>query len=46
MKKRIYTIPDKEAWLYRNKEALASLKKGLAQARQGKGKPLILKKFN
>src|SRR5437762_10372814 len=33
-------IPDHEAWLYRNKEALASVKRGLAQARRGEGKPL------
>jgi len=29
-------IPEREAWLYDNKEALASLRRGLAQARAGK----------
>ena len=33
-------IPDHEAWLYQNKEALASVKRGLAQAAQDEGVPL------
>ena len=33
-------VPDKEAWLYQNKDAMASLKRGLKQASQGEGAPL------
>lgn len=29
-------IPEREAWLYENKEALAKVRKGLAQARERK----------
>jgi hypothetical protein len=29
-------IPEREAWLYENKEAMASLRRGLTQARAGK----------
>lgn len=28
-------IPEKEAWLYKNKEALSRVRKGLAQATEG-----------
>lgn len=37
-------IPEREAWLYENKTALNAVNKGLKQAKQGKGKPLSLKK--
>ncbi len=36
----VQIIPEKEAWLYKNQDALAAVKLGLEQARQGKGKPL------
>jgi hypothetical protein len=29
-------IPEREAWLYKNKEALSRVRKGLEQAREGK----------
>ena len=29
-------VPDSEVWLFRNSEALASVKKGLSEAAQGK----------
>jgi hypothetical protein len=35
-------IPEREAWLYENKQALASVRRGLAQAKEGKLKPLDL----
>ena len=44
--KRIETvldlIPPSEAWLYKNKKALASVQKGLKQAAKGKIKKLNL----
>lgn len=33
-------IPASEAWLYRNKSALASIRKGMKQAAAGKGRRL------
>ena len=36
MKKLARVIPEREAWLYENKEALAAVRNGLAQARSGK----------
>ncbi len=39
--KPLVEIPASEAWLYKNKEALKSVKKGLEQAGQGK-----ISKFN
>lgn len=36
----VQIVPKKEAWLHKNPEALATVKKGLKQARQGRGKPL------
>ena len=32
-------VPEKEAWLYSNPEALADLKQGIKEAREGKIKP-------
>jgi hypothetical protein len=34
------SIPASEAWLYRNKKALASVRRGLAEAADGKAKIL------
>lgn len=36
----VQIVPEKEAWLYNNSEALAAVKEGLEQAKQNKGKPL------
>ncbi|HKY70094.1 MAG TPA: hypothetical protein VJ205_04270 [Gammaproteobacteria bacterium] len=33
-------IPEKEAWLYENQEALEAVRLGLNQAKRGEGKPL------
>ena len=32
----VVTIPQSEAWLYRNKEAIGSVRKGLKEAGEGK----------
>ena len=37
----MHAIPESEAWLYKNKEALASVYKGLDDAKKGK-----IKKFS
>ncbi len=34
------SIPASEAWLYRNQKALASVRRGLAEAAEGKTKPV------
>ena len=34
------SIPASEAWLFKNKKALASIRRGLAEAGEGKTKPL------
>jgi hypothetical protein len=34
------SIPASEAWLFRNKKALASVRRGLAEAAEGKAKPI------
>ena len=36
----VQIVPEKEAWLYKNAEALAAVEQGLKEAKQGKGKPL------
>ena len=35
MKKKMASIPTREAWLFKNKQALTLVRKGLKQARQG-----------
>ena len=34
------TIPASEAWLYRNPKSLASVRRGLAEAAEGKSRPV------
>jgi hypothetical protein len=34
------TVPEREAWIFANQEALQSLKRGIQQARDGKTKSL------
>lgn len=36
----VQVVPKKEAWLYKNPEALAAVEQGLKQAKLAKGKPL------
>lgn len=36
----VQIVPEKEAWLYENSDALAAVKQGLKQAQHGKGKRL------
>lgn len=38
--KPMSTIPAKEMWLWKNKKALASVEKGLKEAKEGKGEKL------
>lgn len=38
--KPMSTIPAKEIWLWKNKKALASVEKGLKEAKEGKGEKL------
>lgn len=38
-------IPEREAWIYKNKKALASLERGLKDAAQGKVKKLDLSRL-
>lgn len=38
-------IPARERWIYEDKEVLASLKRGIADAKAGRIKPLDLSKF-
>ncbi|HVA48336.1 MAG TPA: hypothetical protein VNH11_18360 [Pirellulales bacterium] len=33
--KEVLAIPEREAWLYRNPEAMAAVRRGLEQARNG-----------
>ena len=35
MKEQLVQVPEKEAWLYRNEEALSKVRQGLAEARRG-----------
>ncbi|MGB2630968.1 MAG: hypothetical protein WBD17_07070 [Candidatus Omnitrophota bacterium] len=42
----VVEIPASEAWLFENKKALASVKRGLEQATQGKGKELDLESLD
>lgn len=42
----IVEIPASEAWLYKNKKALASVRRGLKQAAEGKTSKLDLKSLD
>ena len=39
-------IPEREAWIYKNKKALGSLERGLADAAKGKVKKLDLSRLS
>ena len=41
----VIEIPDSEVWIYENREALYSVKKGLKDAKEGKVSKLDLKKL-